>query len=51
VEQQVRANPHRTLEKRKGIQVAEWLVGEKVDVVLVRKELDGKRNNRYAGAD
>ena len=42
VEQRVRTNPHRTLEKRKGIQVAEWLVGEKVDIVLVRKEVKGK---------
>jgi cation diffusion facilitator family transporter len=41
-EQRVLANPHRSLEKAKGIRVAEWLAAEKVDVVLVIKELAGK---------
>ncbi len=41
-EQQVVANPHKDLEKAKGIQVAEWLVAQKVDVVLVKESLRGK---------
>jgi cation diffusion facilitator family transporter len=41
-EQQIVANPHQTLEKAKGIRVAEWLVSEKVDVVLLKESLRGK---------
>ncbi len=41
-EQQVVANPHKDLERAKGIQVAEWLVAQKVDVVLVKESLRGK---------
>jgi len=41
-EQQVVANPHKDLERAKGIQVAEWLVGQKVDVVLMRESLRGR---------
>ena len=41
-EQQIVANPHKAVEKAKGIRVAEWLVGQKVDVVLVRESLRGK---------
>ncbi len=41
-EQQVVSNPHKDLEKAKGIQVAEWLVNQKVDVVLVKESLRGK---------
>ncbi len=41
-EQQIVANPHKDLEKAKGIQVAEWLVNQKVDVVLVKESLRGK---------
>jgi len=41
-EQQIVANPHQAVEKAKGIQVAEWLVGQKVDVVLLRESLRGK---------
>jgi cation diffusion facilitator family transporter len=41
-EQQIVTNPHMELEKAKGIQVAEWLVGQKVDVVLLRESLRGK---------
>jgi len=40
--QQVLANPHRREEKAKGIRVAEWLVAQKVDVVLVKEDLSGK---------
>ena len=41
-EQQVVANPHKDLERAKGIQVAEWLVAQKTDVVLVKESLRGK---------
>jgi cation diffusion facilitator family transporter len=40
--QQIIANPHREEEKAKGIRVAEWLVAQKVDVVLLRESLRGK---------
>jgi predicted Fe-Mo cluster-binding NifX family protein len=41
-EQQIVANPHGALEKAKGIRVAEWLVAQKVDVVLLKESLRGK---------
>ncbi len=41
-QQQVVANPHTEVEKAKGIQVAEWLVAQKVDVVLLKESLRGK---------
>jgi len=41
-EQQIVANLHKAVEKAKGIRVAEWLVAQKVDVVLVRESLRGK---------
>jgi predicted Fe-Mo cluster-binding NifX family protein len=41
-EQQILANPYRQVEKAKGIQVAEWLVGQKVDLVLHKESVRGK---------
>jgi len=41
-EQQIVVNPHKAVDKAKGIRVAEWLVGQKVDVVFVRESLRGK---------
>jgi len=41
-EQQVVANPHKDLERAKGIRVAEWLVDQKVDVVLLKEKLRGR---------
>jgi cation diffusion facilitator family transporter len=41
-QQQVIANPHTEVERAKGIRVAEWLVAQKVDVVLLRQSLRGK---------
>jgi cation diffusion facilitator family transporter len=41
-EQHVRANPHRDEERSKGLRVAEWLVEQKVDRVIVPRSLDGK---------
>jgi cation diffusion facilitator family transporter len=42
VERRVVSNPYRTLERGKGIRVAEWLIGQKVDVVLSREVLHGR---------
>lgn len=41
-QRQILANPHLGEEKAKGIRVAEWLVPQKVDVVLLRESLRGK---------
>jgi len=41
-ERRILANPYREVEKAKGIQVAEWLVGQKGDLVLMRQSLRGK---------
>jgi cation diffusion facilitator family transporter len=49
-EQQVVANPHKDVEKAKGIQVAEWLTAQKADVVLLRRSLQG-RGPVYVFAD
>jgi cation diffusion facilitator family transporter len=40
--QEVLANPHTEVEKAKGIRVGEWLVGLKIDVVLLREDVHGK---------
>ena len=40
--QEVLANPHTGVEKAKGIRVGEWLVGLKIDVVLLREDVHGK---------
>jgi predicted Fe-Mo cluster-binding NifX family protein len=42
VERRVTVNPHRTLERGKGIRVAEWLAGQKIDLVLSREVLHGR---------
>lgn len=49
-EQRVVTNPYLDLEKGKGIRVAEWLVEQKVDLVLVRESLKGK-GPEYVFAD
>jgi predicted Fe-Mo cluster-binding NifX family protein len=41
-EQRIVANSFLEEEKAKGIQVAEWLVAQKVDVVLVKESLRGR---------
>jgi len=40
--QELLANPHQDAEKAKGIRVAEWLVGLKADVVVLREDVRGK---------
>ena len=42
MERRVITNPYRTLERGKGIRVAEWLVSQKVDVVMSREILHGR---------
>jgi cation diffusion facilitator family transporter len=42
VERRVVVNPFNSVERGKGIRVAEWLIAQKVDVVLTREELQGK---------
>jgi cation diffusion facilitator family transporter len=39
---EVVANPHAAVAKAKGIRVAEWLIAQKVDVVLAQESLQGK---------
>ena len=41
-EQQIVVNAYLEEEKAKGIRVAEWLVAQKVDVVLAKASLHGK---------
>jgi cation diffusion facilitator family transporter len=40
--QEILANPHRELEKQKGLEVAKMLVGKGVDIILVKESLEGK---------
>ncbi|MCX6072508.1 MAG: cation diffusion facilitator family transporter [Chloroflexi bacterium] len=40
--QEVVENPHREVSKAKGIRVAEWLVSQKVDRVVLKESLQGK---------
>ena len=40
--QEMLSNPHQAVEKAKGIRVAEWLVGFRTDVVLLREDVQGK---------
>ena len=42
VGRQLAVNPFRDVERGKGLRVAEWLVAQKVDVVLSRETLQGK---------
>jgi predicted Fe-Mo cluster-binding NifX family protein len=42
VEQRVVANPHQALETAKGLRVAEWLVAQKIDAIVLRQDVRGK---------
>ena len=42
IHREITANPHIDVSKAKGIRVAEWLIAQKVDVVLVKESLQGK---------
>ena len=48
--QEVVENPHREVSKAKGIRVAEWLVSQKVDRVVLKENLQGK-GPEYVFAD
>jgi len=48
--QEVVQNPHREVPKAKGIRVAEWLVSQKVDRVVLKEDLRGK-GPQYVFAD
>jgi cation diffusion facilitator family transporter len=48
--QEMLANPHQAVEKAKGIRVAEWLVGLKTDVVLLREDVH-RKGPAYVFAD
>jgi cation diffusion facilitator family transporter len=50
IRQEVVANPHLDLEKGKGINVAQFLLGYKPDIVVTREDLTGKGPG-YAFAD
>jgi cation diffusion facilitator family transporter len=53
-QQQIVTNPHTALAKGKGIRVAEWLVDQKIDTVLLRENLQGRGPTyvfRDAGVD
>jgi cation diffusion facilitator family transporter len=41
-QEQIVTNPHTALAKGKGIRVAEWLVDQKIDTVLLRENLQGR---------
>jgi cation diffusion facilitator family transporter len=41
-ERRIAENPHTRLVRAKGIRVAEWLIAQKVDLVLSREDLRGK---------
>ena len=42
LEQQILTNPHRHIERGKGIKVAEWLVDKKVDEVIIHENIKHK---------
>jgi cation diffusion facilitator family transporter len=53
-QQQIVTNPHTALAKGKGIRVAEWLVDQKIDMVLLRENMQGRGPTyvfRDAGVD
>ena len=42
IEQRIQLNPHLSLDKGKGLQVAQWLAAQKPDAVLVKVDLTGR---------
>ncbi len=51
VRQEIMANPHTEILKAKGIHVAEWLVEQKVDIVVAKENLHNKKGPSYVFAD
>jgi cation diffusion facilitator family transporter len=42
LQQDIRENPYQTVEKGRGLKIAEWLIDQKVDVVVSREDLSHK---------
>jgi cation diffusion facilitator family transporter len=51
VRQEIMPNPHTEIPKAKGIHVAEWLVEQKVDIVVAKENLHNKKGPSYVFAD
>ena len=51
VRQEIMANPHTEILKAKGIRVAEWLVEQKVDIVVAKENVYNKKGPSYVFAD
>jgi cation diffusion facilitator family transporter len=51
IHQDIVANPHTEMSKAKGIQVAEWLVKQKVDIVVAKENLHNKKGPSYVFAN
>lgn len=49
--QDIMANPYTEVPKAKGISVAEWLVKQKIDVVITKDDLSNKKGPSYVLAD
>lgn len=49
--QDIMANPYTEIPKAKGIRVAEWLVKQKIDVVVTKDDLRNKKGPSYVFAD
>jgi predicted Fe-Mo cluster-binding NifX family protein len=50
-QEQIVTNPHTALAKGKGIRVAEWLVDQKIDTVLLGETLQGRGLRRHGAHD
>jgi cation diffusion facilitator family transporter len=42
LQQDIKENPYQTVEKGRGLKIAEWLINQKVDVVVSREDLSHK---------
>ena len=51
VKQDIMTNPFTEMPKAKGIRVAEWLVKQKVDIVIASEDLRQKKGPSYVFAD
>ena len=51
VNQDIMTNPHTELPKAKGIRVAEWLVKQKIDIMVAKYDLHNKKGPSYVFAD
>lgn len=51
VRQEIMPNPNTEIPKAKGISVAEWLVEQKVDIIVAKEDLGIKKGPSYVFAD